>query len=105
MIIWKCKKCGWTKPLIVNEEFDLQHCILCGDLMYQEKQDRLDEPKVMTYDELIDYVLLDNAMNDIKALGKEKCWDILNKITPLETRISYLEFYLEAFNRVKQQEA
>jgi hypothetical protein len=53
----------------------------------------------MTHDELIDYMLLDTAINDLKKLGKEKCWEILNRITPLETRLSYMEFYLEAMIR------
>ena len=45
-----------------------------------------------------DFIL--SIIDNIKNLGKEKVWDIINHLS-FEARLGYLEFYFEALNRLE----
>jgi len=100
--IYRCLKCGWEKDTI--EDLDLE-CPLCkSDLQIEISDENIDNNVATNLENALDVGLVISMETNIKELGHNKCWEIIEDISNPLTRIEYRKLFISAGGEVPEKE-
>lgn len=95
-----CKDCKWIGE---REEQDLfAPCPICGSGNIQVDDFERPSEKEISLQKIMEKDLIIQMKENIVRMGKNSIWNTLNGLT-IETRISYINFYIEALQDLKEE--
>ena len=103
-----CKQCGWNREKsTVYEDYE---CPICFSIMNENKEEFFNsfkepviENETVSIDEIIRLHIIDSFKRDIKKIGKDKTWNIIEGLSNARMRISYRRFYYLALEEIEKE--
>lgn len=100
-----CIKCGYIKDIIPSDDIEDYGCSLCSGVMINN----LDYPSIQkkTEEELLNAVddwIAEEMKNNIKQLGNDEVFRIIEGFTVVEQRLAYRKYFLKAGGVIPEAE-
>jgi len=96
-----CSNCHYAKEVAYEDLFD-RDCPICqGELAYDMATETL---KTETKDDFVDKIIITQMEKEIKALGNQKCYEVIERLAEARTRVRYRKYFLLAGGFIPESE-
>ena len=96
-----CSNCHYAKEVAYEDLFD-RDCPICqGELAYDMATETL---KTESKDDFVDKIIITQMEKEIKALGNQKCYEVIERLAEARTRVRYLHYFLLAGGEVPKSD-
>lgn len=95
-----CSSCHYIKEVSYEDLFD-RECPLCGKEMKYDINTATQEVKT---EDFVDDVIVSTMEKELKALGNQKCYEIIEHLAEARTRARYRKYFLLAGGFIPESE-
>ena len=98
-----CKKCKYERENL--GEYEDYECPICNSILNENKEEFFNnfENETIGLDEAIHSYAINSFIKDIKKIGKERVWKVIEGLNPAIVRLRYRKIYFLALEEIKKE--